>query len=186
MGSRYLGILVIGAIALTGVLLVGAKERASTSARVGMAPVVKRVATEIGTPHASGPVATASRVAGATSPAVARERSNATTDAALGRAAFVVATDPQTGALTSPERTRGSALTLEELQTLARREAEGLVTIRNADGSETLNHEGRFAEHSVIRIGPDGKPLFRCVQGDHGVDAALDKTVNVRSSSEKE
>jgi hypothetical protein len=79
---------------------------------------------------------------------------------------MVIAVDPETGTLGMPERTLNRALTIEELQALARAEAAGLVTIRNLDGSETLNHEGRFADHSIVRIGPDGKPIYECVHGE--------------------
>lgn len=83
-----------------------------------------------------------------------------------------IARDPATGEITMPETT-GPALSIEQVQELARREAAGLVTIRNADGSETLNHEGRFTDFSVLRVGPDGRRVFRCVHGDFGVEHAL-------------
>ena len=79
-------------------------------------------------------------------------------------AAMRIARDPATGQIVAPEHS-GPALTIDDMQELARREADGLVTIRNADGSETLNHEGRFADHTVVRIGPDGRPVFQCVHG---------------------
>lgn len=87
-------------------------------------------------------------------------------------AAMRIAKDPVTGELVAPEHS-GVALTIEEIQDLARHEAEGLVTIRNPDGSETLNHDGRFADFTVIRVGPDGKPVFECVHGRSGVKHAL-------------
>jgi hypothetical protein len=70
------------------------------------------------------------------------------------------------GRIGPPEPASFRPLSIEEQQALARQEAEGLVTIRNADGSETLNHQGRFADHSIVRIGKDGKPVFECVQGE--------------------
>jgi len=87
-------------------------------------------------------------------------------------AAVRIAADPATGQLVAPEHS-GLALTIEEMQDLARREVEGLITIRNPDGSETLNHEGRFTDYSVIRVGPDGRPVFQCVHGRSGVEHAL-------------
>ena len=87
-------------------------------------------------------------------------------------AAMRVAADPVTGQIVAPEHS-GLALTIEEMQNLVRQETEGLVTIRSADGSEILNHEGRFTDYSVIRVGPGGRPMFQCVHGRSGVEQAL-------------
>ena len=87
-------------------------------------------------------------------------------------AALKIAADGQPAA---PER----VYTIEEMQDLARREAEGLVTIRNADGSETLNHEGRFTDYTVVRIGKDGKPVFTCVHGEAGLEHAMHSPATV-------
>ena len=67
----------------------------------------------------------------------------------------------------------GPALTIEEMQAVVRQETAGLVTILNPDGSETLNHDGRFVDYSIIRIGPDGKPTFQCVQGEAALKRAF-------------
>jgi hypothetical protein len=83
-----------------------------------------------------------------------------------------VAKDPVTGQIVTPEYT-GTPLSVEAMQALARLEAAGLVTIHNADGSETLNSEGRFMDFSVIRVGPDGKRLFQCAHGRLGMEHAL-------------
>ncbi len=83
-----------------------------------------------------------------------------------------IARDPATGQIVAPEYS-GPALTIEAMQDLARLEAAGLVTIRNADGSETLNHEGRFTDFSVIRVGPDGRRIFQCAHGRFGMEHAL-------------
>jgi hypothetical protein len=83
-----------------------------------------------------------------------------------------VARDPETGQLTAPEHA-GVALSVAEIQALARLEAEGLVTIRNPDGSETLNHEGRFTDYTVVRRGPDGRPRFSCVHGKASLEHAM-------------
>ena len=86
-------------------------------------------------------------------------------------AAVHVARDPATGQVAAPEY--GEPVTLDEMMAAAREEARGLVTLRNADGSETLNHEGRFADQVVIQVGPDGKRSVVCVQGKVAVDRAL-------------
>jgi hypothetical protein len=85
-----------------------------------------------------------------------------------------VAVDPVTGEAVAPEYS-GSVLTVAEVQELARREAAGLVTIQNADGSQTLNHEGRFTDFSVIRVGSDGERVFHCVHGQTGVRHLLQR-----------
>jgi hypothetical protein len=137
-------------------------------AHIASAPIVAPVAAmnrvsrresmrSIGAARRANSPATAERLVEAPSPPSATPR--------FGSAMRI----PGDGA---PEQT-GPVLTVEEMQTLARLEAEGLVTLRNADGSETLNHEGRFADYTVIRIGPDGKPVFDCVQGEEAVKRAL-------------
>lgn len=77
-----------------------------------------------------------------------------------------IALDPVTGEAMLPGPS-GPALGIEEMQELARREAAGLVTVRNADGSETLDHEGRFMDFTIVRAGPGGRPVFQCVHGAH-------------------
>ena len=67
----------------------------------------------------------------------------------------------------------GPAMTIEEMQALARQESEGLVTIRNPDGSETLNHEDRFREYTLLEVGADGQLEFVCVQGEAALKQAL-------------
>jgi hypothetical protein len=92
--------------------------------------------------------------------------------AALDRAAVRIARDPETGEIIAPEHS-AEALTIEQVQTAVRKEAEGMVTIRNADGSETLNHEGRFADYTVIRMGPNGRPVFMCAHGRIGAQQLM-------------
>jgi len=87
-------------------------------------------------------------------------------------AAMRIAADPITGQIVTPEHT-GRALTLQEMQELARAEAVGLVTIREADGSETLNHEGRFTDFSVLRVDASGKLVYQCVHGETVVEHTL-------------
>ncbi len=67
----------------------------------------------------------------------------------------------------------GSVLTIEQAQARARQIAAELITVKNADGSETLIHDGRLADYSVVRIGPDGRMVFGCVHGELGVSGAL-------------
>ena len=99
-------------------------------------------------------------------------RAPARTEPQAHSEAMRVALDPATGQIAPPEHS-DAVLTIEQMQALARREAEGLVTLRNPDGSETLNHEGRFADYTIVRVGPDGRPVFVCVQGEGAAGHAL-------------
>lgn len=94
----------------------------------------------------------------------------------LGSSSMVLTVDPETGVLGLPESQLHRALTIPEMQALARAEAAGLVTIHNPDGSETLNHQGRFADRVVVRIGADGKPILECIQGEGQLEQALHGT----------
>jgi hypothetical protein len=95
---------------------------------------------------------------------------------APGSASLVLTVDPETGMLGLPESQQHRALTIPEMQALARAESEGLVTIHNPDGSETLNHQGRFADRVVVRMGPDGKKVMECIQGEGQLERALHGT----------
>jgi hypothetical protein len=88
---------------------------------------------------------------------------------------LVLTVDPETGMLGLPAQLH-RALTIPEMQALARAESEGLVTIHNPDGSETLNHQGRFADRVVVRMGPDGKKVMECIQGEGQLARALHGT----------
>ncbi|MEO5880147.1 MAG: hypothetical protein ABIR22_08280 [Candidatus Eisenbacteria bacterium] len=100
---------------------------------------------------------------------------------------MVVRRDENSDASTAPaDPALVRTMDVEGLQELAHREAEGLVTVRNSDGSETLNHEGRFRDFSVVRAGSGGKPLFRCVHGSAGVRHVLHKDLPVRPVTEEE
>ena len=106
--------------------------------------------------------------------------------AAPGAAGMRIAIDPESGELRMPEHARAAAPTLEALQAMAREEGAGLVTVRHADGSESIAHEGRFTDHTVLRIGPDGNPYFVCAHGTHGVQGALAPNLPLRRALEEE
>lgn len=67
----------------------------------------------------------------------------------------------------------GAALTIAEIQAQTRLETQSLVTIRNPDGSETLNHEDHFKEYTIIRVGAGGKSEVICVSGEAAARQAL-------------
>jgi len=45
--------------------------------------------------------------------------------------------------------------------------------VTHPDGSQSLLHDGRLADYSVVRMGPDGKPVFLCVHGGHAAREAV-------------
>ncbi|MGH7732059.1 MAG: post-PEP-CTERM-1 domain-containing protein, partial [Candidatus Eiseniibacteriota bacterium] len=108
---------------------------------------------------------------GSTPPIVSRGTSPSAIGSPAG-AAMRIARDPATGQIVAPEPA-GAVLTVEAMQALVRLEVEGLVTIHNPDGSETLNHEGRFVDYTVLRIGPDGRRVFQCAHGPFVGDQPL-------------
>lgn len=100
---------------------------------------------------------------------------------------MVVAVDPETGKLGMPAPGQlGQELSIDEAQAYARQIASELVTEHRADGSSSLKHDERLADYSVVRIGPDGKPVFQCVHGAHAVETALGKDEPVPPALEEE
>ncbi len=113
------------------------------------------------------------------------ERASVAAKPAPGSASMILVVDPETGRLGLPEAGQQRALTIAELQELARSEAEGLATVRNADGSETLNHEGRFTNHSIARVGRDGKVVHGCVHGEGELEHAMHAAPPAKSAAEE-
>jgi len=154
----------IAALALIAVVFIVTSSVARRTA------VTRGPAAVYASPPSTAPVATpAPRVRPAPVPNLVSEvLAEAATPrpSGLGSAAMIVTVDPETGRPGLPGPTLQRALTLDELRALARVEVEGLVTVRNADGAETLNHEGRFADHSIARVGPDGTVSYGCVHGE--------------------
>jgi hypothetical protein len=153
----------------------GATARAALPASTPVeAPAPRQLLSTAGSPT---PENAPLRAAGSPSPIPAPGRTP-------GSASLVLTVDPETGRLGLPE-TGQQELTISELQAYARTEAEGLVTVKNADGSETLNHAGRFADHSIARVGPNGRVTYGCVQGEAELEHALHATPSAKSATEE-
>lgn len=150
------------------------RPRAAAESRTGA--IASRSSTTHTATRASRPTAAPARVV-----AVAR----VVPSPALGSSSMVLTVDPETGVLGLPESQLQRALTIPEMQALARAEAVGLVTIHNPDGSETLNHQGRFADRVVVRMGADGKPILECIQGEGQLEQALHGTPAPAPSAEE-
>jgi hypothetical protein len=174
MSRPLLALAVVAAASVVGVWIQAATHGASRPVPTP-APTALMERAEI-------PTAAPERTQLALREAEPKQATPSTASHRLG-AAVRVAADPATGQLTAPEHS-GTALTIAQMQDLARQEAAGLVTIRNPDGSETLNHEGRFTDHTVIRIGPDGRRVFQCVHGRSAVGHALSPAAPMTPNSE--
>jgi hypothetical protein len=95
---------------------------------------------------------------------------------------MVVGLDPETGTWGPP--------TPEQLRELAekRRLSSGdehrvakpggsLPEVHHPDGHVSVDLNGQFQEFTVVRIGPDGKPVFTCVHGHDDAERALGRPV---------
>jgi hypothetical protein len=85
---------------------------------------------------------------------------------------MVVGIDPETGKLGMPTPEQ-----LKELSDLQQYEVDhsdvGLVEVHHPDGSVSVDLQGRFQEYATVRIGPDGKKTFQCVDGPENAERAL-------------
>ncbi|MEP7027133.1 MAG: hypothetical protein ABI960_00930 [Candidatus Eisenbacteria bacterium] len=81
----------------------------------------------------------------------------------VGVNGMVIAIDPETGELGMP-----NAQQMSELQALMvpgddlNYSDAGLTPVRNADGSVTLDLQGRFQEYASVQVTPGGKKVFGC------------------------
>ena len=119
-----------------------------------------------------------------TSHATPRRVASAEPSAPRGAAGMVVGIDPETGQLGAP--------TAEQLRDLSRlagesvsKTSEGLTEIHLADGTVIATLDGRFEEHIIMSIGPDGKPKYGCVHGDDHAHKAMKSTTPVPVLEEK-
>jgi hypothetical protein len=92
-------------------------------------------------------------------------------------AGMVIGRDPETGTWgpPTPEQLRELA-ELRKLSAADRRavaKPDGpLPEIRHPDGHVSVELDGQFQEFTTVRLGPDGKPVFTCVQGPESAERA--------------
>lgn len=94
---------------------------------------------------------------------------------AAGRPAvggMLIGIDPETGKLGMPTREQWNQLSDLEQQRLDHSSA-GLIEVHHPDGSVSVDLQGRFQEFATVRIGPDGKLIFQCVDGAENAERAL-------------
>ena len=101
-------------------------------------------------------------------PTAARTQAPARPEAA----GMVIGIDPETGRLGMPTREQ-----LKELSDLEQIRLDhgpaNLIEEHHQDGSVSVDLQGRFQEFATVRIGPDGKKTFRCVDGAENAERTL-------------
>jgi len=87
-------------------------------------------------------------------------------------AGMVVGIDPETGELGMPTPEQLKALS-DSPQYEVDHSTAGLLEVHHADGSVSVDLQGRFQEYATVRVGPDGKLIFRCVDGEENAKRAV-------------
>jgi len=104
---------------------------------------------------------------------------------APGEAALRAYIDPETGEMTVGV-TSDATLSLDPAtQNALRRDSEGLVPVRHADGSVSVNLQGRYQSVSVIHITEDGTRII-CNENVDAVHNALDGRTDAQQTPEVE
>jgi hypothetical protein len=158
---------VVGAMAAVAALIQpGALQDARGTRTAAGAPVSARV---------PAPAAAASAIP-ATAPASARPRAGAPGRTSAGSAGMVVAIDPETGMLGAPTPGQRHELRAAASRPVAVGEPGGEpgpepLEVRHADGSYSATLDSRYMEYTVVRIGPDGRPITACVQGARAAES---------------
>lgn len=80
-----------------------------------------------------------------------------------GTAGMTVAVDPLTGALRLPTVEEFLRLSPAEENSVSRSSA-GLQQVRRPDGSVVMDLQGRFQDFMAVRIRPDGRKVFQCLE----------------------
>lgn len=97
-------------------------------------------------------------------------------------AGMVVGIDPETGELGMPTPDQLKRLS-ESQQYEVDHSAAGLVEVHHPDGSVSIDLQGRFQEYATVRIGPGGKLIFDCVDGEENAKRVLQGSAPGQSGS---
>jgi len=115
--------------------------------------------SSVANPSGVNPSAASPAIARAASPAIARGAERP------GVAGMVIGIDPETGKFGMPTREQLKELSELEQLRLDHSPAD-LVEVHHPDGSVSVDLQGRFQEFMTVRVGPDGKLNFQCVDGE--------------------
>lgn len=97
-------------------------------------------------------------------------------------AGMVIGIDRETGMLVMPAPDQLARLAA---QSQARAVSLRPAMVRKADGSMSLDVRSWMREHSIVRLGPDGRPVLDCVDGHDAVVEALRHTPAAPSGAEE-
>jgi hypothetical protein len=100
------------------------------------------------------------------------------------QAGMVIAWDPESHTFTMPGPIPTLPLTAAERNALSRSFA-GLVQVHHPDGSVSVDLQGRFQEFAVVHLGPDGKPVYRCLDDTAAVRRALHEPTTASGLEER-
>lgn len=92
---------------------------------------------------------------------------------APGTAGMKAYLDPETGTLTMGVAPATEFELDPETQNALRRDTDGLEVVKHADGSESIDLQGRFQSVSVVRIDANGKAII-CTDNEQTVENILD------------
>jgi hypothetical protein len=99
-------------------------------------------------------------------------------------AGMVVGIDPETGKLGMPTpEQRQRLLEQDQARAASSHSAEGLVEEHRPDGTVLIDLQGRFQEFATVRVGPDGKLIYQCVEGEKAAERAIHSKVAPSAST---
>jgi hypothetical protein len=92
--------------------------------------------------------------------------------------------DPETGELSVGGPVPAGEVELDaDTQNALRHDHEGLEVVRHADGSESMDLQGRYQSVSIIRIDENGKKTI-CAGDAHQAHRALDTSTPIATTLE--
>ena len=100
---------------------------------------------------------------------------NSSSSEGSGSAGMMAYVDPETGAISMAPVPNNELEFDADTQNALRRDTEGLEIIRHADGSESIDLQGRFQNVSTVRIDENGKAVV-CTDNVVAAEQALTTT----------
>jgi hypothetical protein len=108
---------------------------------------------------------------------------NSNSNEGSGTAGMMAYLDPETGEITTGPAPSGEIELDADTQNALRHDTEGLEIIRHADGSESIDLQGRFQSVSTVRIDENGKAIV-CTDNVVTTEKALTSTQPIPATPE--